>query len=108
MTYCTANSAVQGDLGGVRSPYGRVLRRGYGVDDCGLAGPDLDLLDEGVDEGPGLGQLAGLEEVAHLGCEGGDGVGAVQEPPPLDQQPSRLLSGYLQLLLALPVLPDAV
>ena len=39
--YCTANSPVEGDLCGVRSPYGRVLRRGYGVDDGGLAGLDL-------------------------------------------------------------------
>ena len=99
---------VQGDLCSVRSPHRRVIRRGYGVDDGGSAGLDLDLLDEGVDEGPGLGQLAGLEEVAHLGCEGGDGVGAVQHHPPLLQQPSRLLCGDLQLLLALPVLPDAL
>ena len=61
-----------------------------------------------MDEGPGLGKLAGLEEVAHLGGEGGDGVGAVQEPPPLREQPSGLLSGDLQLLLALPEFHDEV
>ncbi len=61
-----------------------------------------------MDEGPGLGQFAGLEELAHLLGEGGDGVGAVQELTPLGEQPSRLLCGDLQLLLALPVLPDAV
>ena len=108
MTYRTANSAVEGDLSEVRSPYGAVLRRGYGVDDCGLAGLDLDLLDEGVDEGPGFGQLAGLEELAHLLGEGGDDIGAVQHHPSVGEQGPRLLCGYLQLLLALPVLPDAV
>ena len=108
MTYRIHNSPVEGYLCGVRSPYGRVLRRGYGVDDGGPAGLDHDLLDEGADEGFGLGQLAGLEELAHLGGEGGDGVGAVEELPPLLQQRSRLLCGDLQLLLALPVLADAV
>ena len=94
--YCTANSPVQGDLCGVRSTYGRVLRRGYGVDDGGLAGLDLDLLDERVDEGPGLGKLAGLEELAHLGGEGGDGVGAVEELTPFREKRPRLPSGDLQ------------
>ena len=61
-----------------------------------------------MDEGSGLGQLAGLEEVAHLLCEGGDGVGAVEELPPLLQQCPRLLCGDLKGLLALPVLSDAV
>ena len=98
----------RGHLCGVRSTYRRVLRRGDGVDDGGLAGLDLDLLDERVDEGPGLGKLAGLEELAHLGGEGGDGVGAVQELPPLREQLSRLLCGDLQLLLALPVLLDGL
>ena len=106
--YFTANSPVQGDLCGVRSPYGRVLRCGYRVDDGGLAGLDLYLLDEGVDEGSGLGQLAGFQEVAHIGGEGGNGVGAVQELPPVREQRSRLVCGDLQLLLALPVLPDTV
>ena len=32
MTYCSANSAGQSDLGGVRSPYGTVLRRRYGLE----------------------------------------------------------------------------
>ena len=44
------------------------------------AGADDDLLGEGQDEGLGLGQFAGLQELAHILCEGGDGVGAVQEP----------------------------
>ena len=61
-----------------------------------------------MDEGPGLGQLAGLEKVAHLLCEGGDGVGAVQKLPPLFQQPSRLLCGDLKGLLALPEFHDEV
>ena len=108
MTYRIHNSPVQGDLSEVRSTYGAVLRRGYGVDDGGPARLDHYLLDEGADEGFGFGQLAGLEELAHLGGEGGDGVGAIEELPPLFQQPSRLLCGDLQLLLALPVLPDAV
>ena len=61
-----------------------------------------------MDEGPGFGQLAGLEEVAHLLCEGGDGVGAVQKLPPLFQQPSRLLCGDFKGLLALPEFHDEV
>ncbi len=61
-----------------------------------------------MDEGPGLGQLAGLQELAHLLGEGGNGVGAVQELPPLRQQTSRFLCGDLQPLLALPVLLDAL
>ena len=108
MTYRTANSAVESYFDGVRSPYGRVLGRGYGVDDCGLAGLDLNLLDEGPDEGFGLGQFAGLEKLAHIGGEGGDGVGGVQHHPPLGQNRPRLLCGDLQLLFTLPVLPDAV
>ena len=59
------------------------MGRGQRVEDGGPAGLDDDLLDEGADEGPGLGQLAGLEELAHLLCEGGDGVGAVQHRPAL-------------------------
>ena len=55
-----------------------------------------------------LGQLAGLEELAHLLCEGGDGVGAVQKPPPLSQQPSGLLCGDLKGLLELPEFHDEV
>ena len=61
-----------------------------------------------MDECPGLGQLAGLEELAHILSEGGDGVGAVQELPPVLEQCPCLLSGYLQLLLALPKLHDKV
>ena len=61
-----------------------------------------------MDERPGLSQLAGLEELAHVLGEGGDSVGAVQELPPVREQPSRLLCGDLQLLLAIPVLPDAL
>ena len=83
MTYRIHNSPVQGDLCGVRSPHWAIVRRGYGVDDGGPAGLDHDLLHEGADEGFGLSQLAGLEEVAHLGGEGGDGVGAVEELTPL-------------------------
>ena len=58
MTYRTANSAVQGDLCGVRSPYGTVLGGGYGVAHESVVWHDDDLLDEGLDEGPTLGQLA--------------------------------------------------
>ena len=61
-----------------------------------------------MDEGPGLGQFTGLEELAHLLGEDGDGVGAVEELTPFREQPSGLLSGDLQLLLAIPVLPDAL
>ena len=81
MTYRIANSPIQGHFSGVRSTYGRVLRRGYGVDDGGPPRLHLDLLDEGVAERPGLSQLAGLEVPAHVLSEGGDGVGAVQELP---------------------------
>ena len=61
-----------------------------------------------MDEGPGLGQLAGLEELAHILSEGGDGVGAVQKLPPLHQHCPRLPCGDLQLLLALPEFHDKV
>jgi len=61
-----------------------------------------------VDERLGLGQFAGLEELAHVLSEGGDGVGAVEELPSLGQKLPGLLSGHLQLLLALAVLLDAV
>ena len=108
MTYRIHNSPVQGDLCGVRSPHWAIVRRGYGVDDGGPAGLDHDLLDEGADEGFDLSQLAGFEEVAHLGGEGGDGVGAVEELPPLFQQPSRLLCGDFKGLFALPEFHDEV
>ena len=68
---CTANSAIQGDFSGVRSPYGTIVRHGYGVDECGIAGPHLHLLDEGTDESPGLGQLSSLNSLISLAKPGG-------------------------------------
>ena len=56
--YCGNDRAAQSDLCGDRSTYGTVLRRGQRVDDGRPAGPDLDLLDEGPDEGPRLGEIA--------------------------------------------------
>ncbi len=38
MTYRIHNSPIQGDLCGVRSPYGRILRRGYRVEMAALPG----------------------------------------------------------------------
>ncbi len=108
MKYRIANSAVQDYFGGVRSPHRTVVRGGYGVDDSRPSLPDLYPLDERVDEGFGLGQFAGLEELAHLLCEGCYDVGAVEELPTLGQKRPCLLSGCLQLLLALAVFPDAV
>ena len=75
MTYRFANSAFEGYLSGARTAHWTVFRRGYRVDDGRPSGLDLNLLDEGVDEGFGLGQLAGGQELAHLLGEGGDGVG---------------------------------
>ena len=83
--YCIANSPVHGHLSGVRSTYRRALRRRYGVDDGGLARLGLGLLDKRVDEGLGRGQIAGLEELAHLLGEGGDGLGAVEELTPSER-----------------------
>ena len=104
----THNSALQGDLGCVSPAYGTVLRGGYGVVDRGLAGPDLDLPDERLDEGPRLGELAGPQELAHVLREGRDRLHLVQRHPALPERRPRILRCGLQLLLALPVLPDAV
>ncbi|MYB49334.1 MAG: hypothetical protein F4X72_08755 [Dehalococcoidia bacterium] len=61
-----------------------------------------------MDEGFGLGQLAVLEELAHLLCEGGDGIGAVQILPSLGQHRPCLVCGALQAFLAPLQLHDVV
>ena len=61
-----------------------------------------------MDEGFGLSQFAGREELAHLLGEGGDGVGAVQVLPPLRQHRPCLVCGALQILLALPQFHDVI
>ena len=52
------------------------LEHRYRVVDDGLAGLDRDPLHEGPDEGPGLGPLAGSQELAHVASER---AGAVEE-----------------------------
>ncbi|MCY4624394.1 MAG: hypothetical protein OXC99_05255 [Chloroflexi bacterium] len=61
-----------------------------------------------MDEGFGLGEFAGCEEVAHLLREGGDGVGAVQVLPPHCKRSPCLVGGTLQILLALPEFHDVI
>ena len=46
----THNSAIEDDLCGISAFYGAILRRRDRVVDRGLAGPDLNLLDERPDE----------------------------------------------------------
>ena len=104
----TANSAVQGDVSGIRYPYWRVLRRRNCVDNRRLAGLHLHLFHEGTDEGFGFGEFAGLEKLAHVLGEGGDGVGAVQQLPSLRQHGPGVLGGGFQLLPAVAVLQDAL
>ena len=52
------------------------LEQRYRVVDDGLAGLDRDPLHEEPDEGPGLGPLAGSQELAHVASER---AGAVEE-----------------------------
>ncbi|MDE2669815.1 MAG: hypothetical protein OXI51_09210 [Chloroflexota bacterium] len=76
--------------------------------DDGLPGTDQDLLHERPHEGPGLGDLARAQKLAHVLGEGRDGVGPVEQVAALRQHSPRLLGGNLQLLLAVAVLLDAV
>ena len=76
--------------------------------DHGAAGPHRDPLDERLDEGLGLGEFAGAQELAHLLGEPGDDLGAVQELPPFAEHSAGLVGGVFELFLALLVLADAV
>ena len=76
--------------------------------DDGLPGADEDLLHERPYEGPGLGDLARAQELAHVLGEGRDGVGPVQEHAALGQHLACFLRRDLQLLLPVAVLLDAV
>ena len=66
-----------------------------------------DLLDEGLDEDPALGQLALLQKLAQVHAVGGDGLNVVQHDPPLGQQHPGLRRCGLKTLLPLPVVLDA-
>ena len=74
----------------------------------GLPGSDQHLLHERAHEGPGLRDLARPQELAHVLCEGRDGVGPVEQLAALGQHGPRLLGGDLQLLLPVAVLLDAI
>ena len=58
--------AVQSYLLRVPSPYGNILQCGDGVAHRGVAGLHHDLLHEGLDEGPALGQLAFVQIPAQV------------------------------------------
>ena len=72
-----------------------------------MAGHDDDLLDEGLDEGPALGQLALVEELAHVLGVGCDGLHVVEDLPALGEDGPRLGRRSLKALLPLPVVLDA-
>ena len=84
------------------------MRNGDGVSEKSVAGHDDDLLDEGLDECPALGQLALVEEVLHVLGVGRNCVHVVQYLPALGEVRPSLLSEVLKPLLPLPVFPDAV
>ncbi|MCY3922581.1 MAG: hypothetical protein OXG27_09310 [Chloroflexi bacterium] len=65
-------------------------------------------MDERAQEGAGLGQFAGREELAHLLGERGDQLGRVEQFAPFGQHPPRLIRCLLKLLFALLVLADPV
>ena len=98
---------MKGHLLGDPSGYWAVLGHGDAVAHDGVTRPDLDLLDECLDEGPALGKLALLQKLAHVLRVGRDGLHVVQDHPPLRQQCPGLLRRALQLFLPLPVVPDA-
>ena len=66
-----------------------------------------DLLDEGLDKGPALGQFTLLQILAQVLGVGGDGLHIVQHHPSLGQHRSGLLRRGLKPLLTLPVVLDA-
>ena len=83
-----------------------------GHGDCvaqeGVAGHHDDLLDEGLDEGPALGQLALVQKLAHVLGVSRDGVHVVQDGPALGEDGPGIGRRVLQALLPLTVLLDAV
>jgi len=66
-----------------------------------------DLFDEGLDEGPPLGELALPQIPAQVLAVGGDGVHVIQHHPTPGQHDPGVLRCFLQLLLPFPVFPDA-
>ena len=78
----------------------------YCVTHQGSARLHHDLLDEGLDEGPALGQLALVQELAQVHAVGGDGLHVVQHHPPLGQQRPGLPRRGLKFFLPLPVVLD--
>lgn len=75
--------------------------------DHGPAGLHGDLLDEGPQERLRLGDVAGAQEVGHVGNEVGDDFRFVELQAALGQSAAGLLGRGLQLLLARHVLADA-
>ena len=73
-----------------------------------LPGSDQHLLHERAHERPGLGDFTRPQERAHVLGERGDGIGVVEEITALGQHGPGFLGGELQLLLTLPVFPDAL
>ena len=78
---------------------------GDGVAQQGVARHDDDLLDEGLDEGPALGQLALVQELAHVQGVGRDGPHVVQDRPALREYGPGIGRRVLQALLPLAVAP---
>ena len=83
------------------------MRNGDGVAQEGVAWRHDDLLDEGLDEGPALGQLALVQKLAHVLSVGRDGVHVVQDSPALGEDGPGISRRVLQALLPLTVLLDA-
>ena len=81
---------------------------GRGIAEEGVAGHDDDLLDEGLDEGSALGQLALVKEVPQLLGIGRNRVHVVQRLSALREHRPGILRRILQALLPLPEFPDAV
>ena len=84
------------------------LRNWDGIAYESVAGNDDDLFDEGLNEGPALGQLALLEEVLHVLGLGGDSLHVVQVRPALGEDRPGVRRRILKTLLPLPVLFDPV
>ena len=66
-----------------------------------------DLLDEGLDEGPALGQLTLVQKLAQVLTISGDGFNVVQHHPPLGHHRPGLHCRSLKPLLPFPVVLDA-
>ena len=66
-----------------------------------------DLLDEGLDKCPSLGQIALVQKLAQVLTISGDGLHVVQHHPPLGQHHPGLRRRSLKSLLPFPVVLDA-